>query len=371
MAKQTDAANELWSQIFGRQAKEEYAAVENPLHDPSDDKRKMRAAMTSAGWTEAQIDVLAAAHDARDAAAPVTSPNVNRSVEAALGRLCDDVESAMVRLGKNSHVTVARGVEPRLGPFAAKTNVILTDESIVTVGAFLFRYCGLIARAFTRTLLLNPSFWESGDWTEQKAMALIARQPALMWYWLRIQMSFAVTGTHILTSYEPSKPEEVLLMEQVARGMEIFAIAHEYGHHDLDHGRSLSDDPIAEEFAADQFALRIGTELERFPFLIENPYLAGGAGGAILLLALENLRDVADVILGRRSTVSTTHPAPGERIARFDSVAVLEPKEFAYLKRFRLVATRIIAVVGKSLVQGAQGMPAPLRDMLRESAAPV
>jgi hypothetical protein len=43
----------------------------------------------------------------------------------------------------------------------------MTDQSVVTVGAFLFRFCGLIARAFTQTLLLAPAFWESGTFTDE------------------------------------------------------------------------------------------------------------------------------------------------------------------------------------------------------------
>lgn len=370
MAKNTDAASQLWPQIFERLAQDEYAAVVDPSHDPSDDDRRMRKGMRSAGWTDAQIDALLVAQEARQAAAPLTSPNVNPGVEAAFERLSEDVEAAMNRLGLTSQARVARGVEPRLGPFAAKINVTMTDESIVTVGAFLFRYCGLTARAFTRTLMLDPVFWQSDDWTEEKALALLAQRPALMWYWLRIQMSFAVTGTHILTSYEPSTPQEVMLMEQVARGMEIFAIAHEYGHHDLDHGRRLEDDPRAEEFAADQFALRIGYEVERFPVVMKNPYLAGGAGGVVLLMALESLRHVGDTILARRAVVTNTHPAVSERIKRFDTVAVLQPKEFAYLQDFRRVASRIMSVVSKSTLRGARAMPASLRDMLQTHAAP-
>lgn len=370
MAKKTETATQLWPQIFERLAQDEYAALVDPGHDDSDDDRRMRTAFTRAGWTEAQIATMAAARAARQADAPVTSPGVNPDVEIALERLAGDVEAAMSRLGLSSQERVARGVEPRLGPLAAKINVTMTDESIVTVGSFLFRYCGLVARAFTRTLMLDPSFWESPDWTEKEALTRLSRHPALLWYWLRIQMSFAVTGTHILTHYEPSMPHEVMLMEQVARAMEIFAIAHEYGHHDLDHGRQLEADPKAEEFAADQFALRIGYEVERFPLVIENPYLAGGAGGVVLLLALQNLRDVGDIILNRRTSVADSHPAPEERIERFDTVAVLQPREFAYLHGFRLASARILRTVSKTVRDGTRAMPEPLVEMLKIHAVP-
>ncbi|GAA0217367.1 hypothetical protein QOZ96_002643 [Brevundimonas nasdae] len=370
MVKKTEVSAQLWPQIFERLAQDEYAALVDPDHDTLNDDRRMRTALARAGWTEAQIATIAAAHAARQEAAPVTSPGVSPDVEIAFDRLTADVESAMARLGLSSYERVARGVEPRLGPIAAKINVTMTDESIVTVGAFLFRYCGLIARAFTRTLLLDPVFWQSPDWDEREALARLSRQPALMWYWLRIQMSFAVTGTHILTPYEPSSPQEVMLMEQVARAMEIFAIAHEYGHHDLDHGRCLEADAKAEEFAADQFALRIGYEVERFPFLMESPYLAGGAGGVVLLLALENLREVGDIVLSRRALQADTHPAAEERISRFDTVAVLKPQEFGVLRGFRSVSARIMRTVGTSIREGARTLPEPLVELLKTHAIP-
>jgi hypothetical protein len=52
-------------------------------------------------------------------------------------------------------------------------------------------------------------------------------------------MSYAVTGTNILVPFRPATKVEVLLFEQIARAMEIFAIAHEYGHHHHAHGRRL------------------------------------------------------------------------------------------------------------------------------------
>jgi hypothetical protein len=89
------------------------------------------------------------------------------------------------------------------------------------------------------------------------------------------------------TSWLPiTKKHELLLFEQVARAMEIFAIVHEYGHHHHGHGPRLEDNPKQEEFDADQFALRIGYEVERVPLICPNPYLSSGAGGVVLLMAL-------------------------------------------------------------------------------------
>ncbi len=87
--------------------------------------------------------------------APVTSPGVNPFVEIHLARLSDYVEAGMDRLKMKSHAKVARGVEPRAWASASKINVIMTDESIVTVSAFFFRFCGLVARAFIRSIWME------------------------------------------------------------------------------------------------------------------------------------------------------------------------------------------------------------------------
>jgi hypothetical protein len=285
-----------------------------------------------------------------------------------MNMLCDDIEAAMVRLRLDSHARIARGIEPRTGPYAAKTNVIMTDQSIVTVGSFLFRFCGLVARAFTRTLHLNPHLWERPGFSQAAGRTLLRAAPEVTSYWLHIFVSYAITGTHIMAPYRPAAEHELVLFEQVARAMEIFAIAHEYGHHHHDHGRRLEDDPKREEFEADQFALKISYEVETKPLLVWNPYLSSGAGGLVLLLALGILRKCSEVITGVDAEPSDTHPTIPERLARFDTVAVLKPTEFAVLKSFRTVSTRIMTCVDSELSLMIKSLEPSLRDQLRTLA---
>jgi hypothetical protein len=121
-------------------------------------------------------------HQAQLANAPLTSPGVNPHLAFLFGRLCTDIKAAMNPLHLDSHARMAHGVEPRVGPLAALTNVTMTDESIVTVGSFLFRFCGLAARAFARTLLLEPTFWESASYSEEAARVYLKASPKLMVY---------------------------------------------------------------------------------------------------------------------------------------------------------------------------------------------
>lgn len=119
-------------------------------------------------------------------AAMQSSLGTNPGAEVILARLCKDVEQAMQRLGLDSYERTVSGIEPRIDVTAAKINVILSDQSIITVGSFFFRFCGVVAKAFTRTLHLDPFFWESPRCTEDTGR---------LQYWIKLYASFAVTGT--------------------------------------------------------------------------------------------------------------------------------------------------------------------------------
>jgi hypothetical protein len=164
--------------------------------------------------------------------------------------------------------------------------------------------------------------------------------------------------------YKPAAPSEIAF-EDVAHAMELFVVAHEYGHHDLRHGKDLDSNPHDEEFQADQFALKIGYEIRSGPFPFENPYLTSGAGGVIMLRALETLAAV-ERVLGRARPILDTHPSVSSRIARFDSVAVLQPREFERLKNFRLASERVMHGVHAALIPGMQEMAPTLRAQADE-----
>lgn len=364
MTKDSTAAADLWRQIFERAAADPFATVMDPNYDEASDRARFRQAMAVAGWTEPELDTFEDQRRARQASAPDTSPGVNRDVEAMMAQLAADIEAAMDRLGLKSHLRVARGVEPRGGPLAAKIGVIMTDESIVTVGSYLFRFCGLVGRAFARTLRLDPWLWESAGYKQESGNALLRSTPDLLLYWRRIYFSFAVTGTNIGVPLWLSTREEVMLMEQVARAMEIFAVAHEYGHHHLAHGKEIMAEPHRQEFEADQFALRICDEVDRKPVIVENPYLVSGAGGVVLLMALETIRSIEE-LLGANPVQGETHPKVADRVLRFDSVRLLQPAEFKSLKGFRVASSRIMALVSQAIVPTLAALPSPLLAEIR------
>jgi hypothetical protein len=161
-----------------------------------------------------------------------------------------------------------------------------------------------------------------------------------------------------------------LIFEQIARAMEVFAIAHEYGHHDLNHGRALSGDAHAEEFEADQFALRICYEVEQRPYIFPNPYLSSGAGGVALLTALGTLRTVERALGASEPMDQATHPSVAARVERFNSVALLKPAEYGALQGFRLACSRILIAVHAEITLALKAMSSKtLAELRREVSA--
>ncbi len=225
------------------------------------------------------------------------------------------------------------------------TNVIMTDEAILTVSSFSFRWCGLIARAYTRTLLGDVGYWSGPAVSTNEDRLYLLKRPELAFYWSRIFMSFAGTGSHVIVPYRPCRPEELYLMEQVAWAMEYFTVAHEYGHHILGH-RSIDADPMEQEYEADRFALRICEKLVMEPFKgMENPYPRTGAGAALMLKALAILRSIDEDVDEKQ--LSDTHPPTEQRIQKIMNRHALQPCQLQIDRDFNGTVLRIMSAVGE------------------------
>jgi hypothetical protein len=125
---------------------------------------------------------------------------------------------------------------------------------------------------------------------------------------------------------------------------------------------------LAEEFAADAFALRISDEVEKQPVIPENLYLLSGAGALILLMSLDPLRAVEDA-MGAKPVESGTHPIVTERIERFETIRLLLPRKHRRLKGFRTANWCIMRAVHEMIVAALESMPADVLEGFRRQRA--
>lgn len=345
-------ARELWSQMLLRAKENEYSTFDDPNYEhPEWGGEKIRQALSDAGWSDEEIDLREKTLSDRTKNAPVTSPGVARHTELSLQRLSQPIEKAAIKLNISNRNKVHFAVEPKAGPFVSKINVVMTDQSIITMGSFFPRYCGLVSRAYVRTITLAP--WSVGsDFNEELVRRQLRERPDILIYWWRIFVSFALTGSHVLCPYKPSTKSEILLVEQVAHSMEFFGLAHEYAHHALNHGRAVIDQEGAhsEEFEADAFALRICELIEedlRYTWLNTqecfNPYLWSGAGGILLLSSLEAFRKVKDRIFSKR--VYDTHPDFLSRSFKIKNRYVVQPEAYRVCQDFCSAVENVLKCV--------------------------
>lgn len=373
MTQRNDAARDLWAQIFERAAADPYATMHEPDEESEAAQRERTVqALRDVGWSE---ELVARRHEENlilDEMENVNSPGVGPSLEFRLKFLSDRVRRVISETGDTSHEKVEVAIEPKVGVSASLTNVIMTDEGILSVSSFFFRWCGLVARAYTRSLTADILHWTSQESDRAHDREILLKDPELVHYWFRIFVSYSGTGTHALVPYRPSAPAELHLFEQVAWAMEYFTIAHEFGHHVLGH-RHIGDDPRAQEFEADAYAIKVCERLEFEPFpLLSNPYCRTGAGASLMLLALQILRSFAEADSGIAADPDI-HPPANDRIAKISARNAMQPKQLEMDQEFNSTVERIMsavsAVMDDARTAGGGKLVAEIRQQLRDADA--
>jgi hypothetical protein len=341
-----EAARDLWSQIFERAIAHPDAARFEPDEEIDAQQAQLAVrALLEAGWSEAEIERRNEASALHTDLEDPNSPGVAPGLEFRLKVLSDRVRRVIAETGDIEHGKVEIAIDPIAGVSASLTNVIMTDQGILTVSSFLFRWCGLVARAYTRTLYAELTYWTTTAPEAAGDRETLLRNDDIVRYWFGIFTSFSLTGTHALVPFRPSTPTEFHVFEQVAWSMEYFAIAHEFGHHVLGH-RQVGDDPKKQEFQADAFSAKVCERLEFEPFpLISNPYTRTGAGGSLTLIALEILRSFEGV------AKSETHPPASERVDRIASRNLMFPKQLEMDQDFNGTVRRIMDAVAALMAE--------------------
>jgi hypothetical protein len=235
-------------------------------------------------------------------------------------RVIKEIEEACRILEIPTRAGVVYGVAPENGLRASLLSVLQTEASIIDVTVPFLSFCNLITKTLARSLpqqLLGQQISISHD---PSAVRLkLQNNPELIDEWTRILASYAEFGL------PPPRVQIVLdeatqaLRIMLLKAVELFAIAHEYGHHVLMHGISDTSepatDPILDEHQADFFAsnisLVVGSHDEP-----PNLYAMSGTGGLIILGMLDLVRRAVAVLESGHDKPAPlkTHPPLKERI---------------------------------------------------------
>lgn len=227
---------------------------------------------------------------------------------------------------------VVVGVSPTEGLHAYQREVLATGASILDFAMPFVMFCNQVAILIARTLPHSPSAVGHAVICEpERVRQLLATDKALFKAWRLLLSRYAIEGWPLPLPRLPIDVETVSTRLQILFSMELFAVAHEYGHHVLRHGVVESSSPTGDdtmmEHDADGFArkvsMMIGCNSES-----PNPFAFSGAGAVLMLGALDLVRRTEHVLEAGDTEFppSEIHPPLHERVAHVGSFDRLAPE---------------------------------------------
>jgi hypothetical protein len=240
-----------------------------------------------------------------------------------LSGLIHRVEMANAQLKLPTRGGVVFGNAPGTGLIASQMPVLQTELSIIEVTLPFLIFCNLVSKALAHTIpdpVAHPTGTTLTFDLEQIKHRLIA-DPWVSAHWMRILLAYAVMGEPPSgpgrTPEGPRSDVHGILLD----AMEIFAVAHEYGHHCLMHGIAASsaepDSSFQLETDADLLARLISGAIGKDE---DQDFIYSGAGGALMLGAIDLVARARSVLVSGSDILppSKTHPPVAERIKRMD-----------------------------------------------------
>ena len=230
---------------------------------------------------------------------------------------------------------VTIGVSPVAGLDASQNGVMGIGASIIDFSMPFVMFCNQMGVLLTRTLsyveveggyriLFDPA----------KARERLTTEEPLVRAWGQVLFAFAYDGWPGELGRLPGDADLIATRTEIVKAMELFAVAHEIGHHVLVHGGMEATDEqpdrTREEHDADSFARIISMALGG-----QDPvsgFAISGGGGVLVLGALDLVRRAKHVLATGNTDFPPreTHPEVPDRIARialFDTFAPPESRE--------------------------------------------
>ena len=215
-----------------------------------------------------------------------------------LGRIIERIEAACGKVELSTGGGVVFGNSSGNGLVARQLTVLQTDVSIIEASLPFIIFCDLVSKAIVNALP-DPDVNKDGaqfEFGSEQIRERIRSEKWILAEWVNILVRYAAFGTPPKNLGVAPEGPRLYLRGQFLDAMEVFAIAHEYGHHALNHSHATSakDETIffEHEHEADLFARGISIVIGNS----ENAFfLLSGAGGALILVALHSDYDFLGV----------------------------------------------------------------------------
>ncbi|HEY8594563.1 MAG TPA: hypothetical protein VIL84_04900 [Devosiaceae bacterium] len=273
-----------------------------------------------------------------------------------LSQIVRDIEDACGSKNIPTRDGVVFGVSPKMGVQAQQMPVLETEASIISVTIPFLPFCNEVSKLVACSLPHIPEnerFKVVNDPTSVRER--IKGYASIKARWSEFISNYAITGwlpdQQFNIELGHALPTRILLL----RSLEVFAVAHEYGHHVFAHGTKSSssgDQCHAEEYEADLFAraVSISVGLNDDPI---NFYAISGVGGVLILGAL-TLVERAKAMLSKGSDEipkSETHPSLQERVKRIALLDEVAPQDYrAAFADARRCFSEIIDIIWAEIV---------------------
>jgi hypothetical protein len=269
-----------------------------------------------------------------------------------LERVIREIESVCKTLHIPVRSGVVYGVDPEFGLRLGQTSVLMTEASIIDATVSFLAFCNLITKILA--ISLPKRVTSDGnlfiDHAPQLVRALLQHHPELVEEWTRIIATYAEhgaapPGVHLISDFGTQALRTLLI-----RAVEIFALAHEYGHHVLKHQATDTSEHKSRTFnmehEADIFARVISVFVGRNEEP-QNPYAMYGTGAVIILSALELVRKAKAILQSGSDDTEPlrSHPSLADRIAKIaplDDLLPIEQRQAAAQQRYCFMTVFVI-----------------------------